>query len=165
MKIRRFEPGEWRTYRELRLRALEDAPDAFGSTLAREAASSDRDWKERLQSGCDPRFSHPLLAEIDAEPAGLAWGRIEPEHPERADLYQMWVAPERRGLGLATGLLQAVIAWAAEAGARTLFLNVTLGEGPANRLYAAAGFQPVGPPEPLRPGSTVRAQAMRLGLR
>ncbi|NNL66556.1 MAG: GNAT family N-acetyltransferase [Myxococcales bacterium] len=165
MKVRRFEPHEWTPYRELRLRALRDAPDAFGSTFDREAAASDPDWAARLAAGGDARWNHPLVVEIDGQPAGLAWGRIEPEHPERADLYPMWVAPERRGLGAATRLLAEVIAWATEAGARTLCLNATVGDTPANRLYASAGFEPVGPTEPLRPGSAVLAQAMRLELR
>ena len=36
--IRTFSPGEWRAYRDLRLRALTDSPDAFGRTLAEESA-------------------------------------------------------------------------------------------------------------------------------
>jgi hypothetical protein len=33
------------------------------------------------------------------------------------------------------------------------------------RLYARAGFKPVGEPESLRPGSEVMSQRMRLALR
>jgi hypothetical protein len=33
-KIRRFAAHEWQSYKNLRLRALADSPDAFGRTLA-----------------------------------------------------------------------------------------------------------------------------------
>ena len=45
--VRRLRPDEWRDLRALRLRALEDAPDAFGATLAEEAAEPDLTWQER----------------------------------------------------------------------------------------------------------------------
>ena len=47
VSVRRIRESEWRALREVRLLALADAPDAFGSTLAREAAFADdlrRDW-------------------------------------------------------------------------------------------------------------------------
>jgi hypothetical protein len=44
--IRRFDRDEWPTYRAVRLRALGDSPDAFGSTLAREEALTDAEWAE-----------------------------------------------------------------------------------------------------------------------
>lgn len=34
--VRILVPGEWRTYRDLRLRALADSPDTFGRMLAEE---------------------------------------------------------------------------------------------------------------------------------
>ena len=47
--VRRFAANEWRVYRALRLHALRDAPDAFGSTLAREEAFPDDEWVQRLE--------------------------------------------------------------------------------------------------------------------
>ena len=163
--VRSFAPHEWRTYKDLRLRALADSPDAFGSTLAKEQLRSDDEWSGRLASGLGSGWDLPLLAEVDGEPAGLAWGRIDPSQPAAANLYQMWVAPQYRRLGAGQMLLEAVIAWASSKNAVSLDLGVTLRDSPAMRLYTRLGFEPAGPLEPLRPGSPVLEQPMRLDLR
>ncbi|MDQ3397806.1 MAG: GNAT family N-acetyltransferase [Deinococcota bacterium] len=105
------------------------------------------------------------MAEVDGEPIGLAWGRIEESNPEVANLYQMWVAPSHRRLGAGQMLLEAVIAWAKARDACYLDLGVTCGDSLARRLYARAGFEPVGEPQPLRLGSELMGQPMRLKLR
>ena len=69
--IRTFAPYEWSTYRDLRLRALADSPDAFGRTLAEEEDRLDTEWLNRLTSGADTRWNLPLLAEVGREPIGL----------------------------------------------------------------------------------------------
>jgi GNAT superfamily N-acetyltransferase len=163
--VREFQPNEWPTYRDLRLQALTQAPDAFGSTLCREQSRSDSDWAERLGAGTDSRWNFPLLAELGFDPVGLAWGRIDPSCPERADLYQMWVHPGGRRLGAGRLLLDTITAWAKDAGALFLVLGAACGDSPANRLYSRAGFRRVGEPHPLRPGSLVFAQEMHFQLR
>jgi Acetyltransferase (GNAT) family len=94
-------------YRDLRLRALADSPDAFGRTLAEEKDSSDSEWSNRLASGADTRWNFPVVAELAGEAIGLAWGRIEPSEPEMANLCQMWVDRKFRRLGAGQMLLQA----------------------------------------------------------
>jgi ribosomal protein S18 acetylase RimI-like enzyme len=162
--VRSFASHEWQTYRALRLRALADSPDLFGSTLERELAYPDALWSERLARGASSETELPLVAEQHATPVGLAWGRIDPEDRAIARLYQMWVAPEARGLGAGRRLLERAVAWACASGARCLLLSVACGDTPAWRLYTRAGFVPDGDPEPLRPGSPVLARPMRLAL-
>ena len=164
-KIRTFAPEEWKTYRDLRLRALADSADAFGRTLAEEQRHPDAWWANRLASGADPSWDLPLVAEVDEEPIGLAWGRIDRTNPEVANLYQMWVAPGHRRLGAGRMLLELVIAWARAQNACSLELGVTIRDSPAMRLYTRAGFEAVGEPQPLRPGSELSEQLMRLKLR
>lgn len=163
--IRSFASHEWNTYKKLRLGALADSPDAFGGTLDQEKDRSDSEWSNRLASGVASRLDLPLVAEVGREPIGLAWGRIEISSLDVAHLYQMWVAPDHRTMGAGQMLLKAVIAWARATNASYLALVVTCGNGPAMRLYARAGFRPVGEPEPLRLGSELLAQPMRLALR
>ena len=163
--IRTCAADEWRSYRDLRLRALADSPDAFGSTLAAEAGRPDAEWARRLASSADARVSLPLVAELGGELIGLAWGRIDASAPDVAALYQMWVAPTHRGRGVGQKLLEAVIAWATAQNAASLELGVTCGDSPARRLYERTGFKPLGEPQPLRPGSTLLAQLMRLALK
>ena len=163
--IRTFAPHEWGTYRDLRLHALADSPDAFGRTLAEEEGRHDAEWSARLASGTASRHDLPLVAEVGAEPVGLDWGRIETAEPEVAYLYQVWGAPSCRRLGTGRMLLDAVISWASAADARYLALDVTCGDTPATRLYTRTGFKPVGEPKPLRPGSALLEQPMQLELR
>lgn len=160
--IRRLARDEWRTYRDLRLLALADSPDAFSRTLAEEQRRVDADWAGRLASASE--LDLPLVADVDGEPIGLAWGRIDASSPLVAHLYQMWVAPRCRRLGAGRLLLGAVIRWAEAANVHSLVLGVTCGDTPAMRLYLRAGFRPAGEPEPLRAGSAALAQTMRLDL-
>ncbi|HIE85912.1 MAG TPA: GNAT family N-acetyltransferase [Gammaproteobacteria bacterium] len=161
--IRTFESVEWRKYRAVRLQALQDSPDAFGSTYIESVKYPDEQWLSRLES-INPVSDLPLGAFVSDMAVGLAWGRIEPDHPGRADLYQMWTSPEYRGQGIGKKLLTESISWARQQQARDLYLGVTMGNSMAAQLYVNAGFESVGEPELLRPGSDKLIQNMRLGL-
>lgn len=163
ISVRVFERSEWQSYRDLRLRALGDAPDAFGTTLAQARQRSDTHWKSRL-ADTSPDTDLALLGEVDGVGAGLAWGRIEPTDRDVACVYQMWASPEHRGCGLGRKLLTAVIDWARSRHALRVELGVTCGNSAARTLYASAGFKPVGDPEPLRKGSALLAQSMVLEI-
>jgi len=160
--VRCFAAHEWPEYRDLRLRSLGESPEAFGSTLAREEGRDDAHWQARLAEGVASATNHPVVAEDDGVLVGLAWGRIEESEPEVAHLYQMWLAPEARRLGLGRLLLDDVISWARTTTARRLVLGVTGGDRPARRLYDRAGFQPIGEPEEMREG--LLGQEMELEL-
>ena len=162
--VRPFLAVEWEIYRDLRLRSLEDSPDAFGVTLADAQARPQSFWSERLQSGIDSGLDQPLCAFFDGEPIGLAWGLIEPTDLEQAHLFQMWVAPQHRARGIGRMLLDEIVAWARERGARLLTLSVTVGSSVAERMYRDAGFEAFGEPEPLRLRSPLLVQPMRIRL-
>lgn len=163
--IRRLRADEWRAYREVRLRALADAPDAFGSTLQLEASRPDEAWRARVEEGVASDLDLPLVVADGHRLVGLAWGKIDPARPEIARVFQMWVAPHLRDRRLGARMLAWIVEWARAAGARRLALGVARENGPARRLYRRAGFEDAGAPEPLRPGSAVMCQAMVLELR
>ena len=162
--VRKFEPAEWLVYKELRLRSLAESPDAFGSSLPVEKERSAHEWQHRVSAGTSSLMDLPLLALVGSAPAGLAWAKVDQADPSLVALFQMWVAPEHRGLGLGSQLLQAAISWARARNAAAVCLGVTLGDSPATRLYRKAGFVPNGEKGPLRPGSALLGQPMSLRL-
>lgn len=162
--IRTLEPQEWPAYREIRLRSLADAPDAFCSTLADEQQRSPDQWAARLSAAAVSGRDAPFIAELDGAVVGLLWAQLDAADPVVANLFQVWVAPESRGQGVAARLLQQAIAWAASRNASLVQLSVTCGDSAAVRLYGRAGFQMVGVPTPRRPGLQLLEQTMALAI-
>jgi ribosomal protein S18 acetylase RimI-like enzyme len=161
--VREFRESEIGTYRSLRLEALRESPHAFGGT--HELESTRDDWGLRLAESVHDKLVRLLIAEADSEHAGLAMGKVWPETPSLAHVYQMWVEPRFRRLRVGHLLLQDLVVWAEALGVQALVLGVTRGDSPARRLYERAGFLPVGEPTPLKPDSTLLVQDMRLNFR
>ena len=108
LKVVAFQPAQWALYRDLRLMALKDSPEAFGGTYAQAARVSDAVWASRL-ANADGVRDLPLLLLVDDVAAGMAWGTMDRTSTETACVYQMWVAPEYRGLGGGSLLLDQII--------------------------------------------------------
>ena len=164
LTVRAFRAHEWQTYRDLRLGALADAPDAFARTLAEEQGHSEPEWSQMLAASTGSPSQISLVAEWSERPVGLAYGRLATEDPEVAHLYSMWVAPSARRAGAGRALLGAVVAWARSAKARSLVLQVTEGNAPAVALYQRAGFARTEELSALRAGSALQVRTMRLAL-
>ena len=90
-----------------------------------------------------------FVAEHDGTPVGIAGGYWSDRGAGQVDLLSMWVDPGARGSGAGRRLVEAVLGWAAEAGARSVGLWVTRGNEAAVRLYESAGFEPDGQFQPL----------------
>jgi GNAT superfamily N-acetyltransferase len=164
LNVRPLKPADWPIHRLLRLQALQESPEAFATTYAEQADRPDASWAGRLAEAAASGHELPLLAELDGQPVGLAWARVDAANASAIEVFQVWVAPAARGRGIAAELLRAAIAWARERGAGTVLLDVTPGDTAAVRLYLRAGFRNVGEPVPVRPGSAMLSQAMRLDL-
>ena len=156
--VRRIRPHEWPSLRALRLRALADAPMAFGSTLAREQAFADTVWRERAERGASGDDSVTFVVEHDGRWLGIVTGLArDPDVPDdpRPELVSMFVAPEARGRGIGAALVEAVIGWAGARRANGLTLWVTASNTAALALYERCGFRPTGERRPLEHSSAV----------
>lgn len=147
--VRRIRGDEWERLRALRLQALADAPMAFGSTLAAEAAFADAVWQERASAGAAAADRVTFVAEANGRWVGMATGlAIDPGEPDPA-LVGMFVDPAARGRGAGAALVEAVSAWARARGAARLTLWVTDVNAAALALYRRSGFRPTGETQPL----------------
>jgi RimJ/RimL family protein N-acetyltransferase len=141
MKVRRLRPDEHELLRALRLRALGEEPDAFGSTYAREAAFTVAVWQDRLRPGGNPNI---VCEADDGALLGIAGGVRDDRDGNVADLVGMWVDPVARGSGAADALVAEVISWAHQARITTLRLHYTEGNARARSLYERHGFRATG---------------------
>ncbi|HVV75708.1 MAG TPA: GNAT family N-acetyltransferase [Mycobacteriales bacterium] len=146
--IRRVTAADVDVFRQTRLRALADSPSSFGSTYGDELAMPDTTWIERVARAAAGTERAMFLAFDGEECIGLAGG-IEGEYGADKQLISMWVAPSYRGTGVATDLVEAVLAWATESGAGSVGLWVTKGNARAQGLYARMGFVETGDAQPL----------------
>jgi GNAT superfamily N-acetyltransferase len=155
--IERVDTDGWRVYRDLRLAALRDAPQAFGARLEIERGRDESDWRERLAS----RTQFVALGD-GRRPVGTVGARQESE--EETELVSMWVAPEVRGTGVADQLVAAVIDEARACGSVRVLLWVSDGNDRAERLYVRSGFVRTGRTEPLDDDDPSRGSEFEMSL-
>jgi len=147
MHIRPIYADEGLRLRALRLRALTEAPAAFGSTRAREEAFAEAIWHERAAKGAAGIDVATLVADQDGRWVGLASGLYcgEEEEPIRsAMLVGMFVEAAARRRGVGTALLEGISAWARSRQCLRLVLWVTAGNGQAIALYHRCGLARTG---------------------
>ena len=140
VSVERIQPDEGPVLREIRLRSLLDAPEAFGQRYDEAAATSDSDWDATARASSEGSRRVWFLARESADgvPIGVVQARRRP--PFDCLLFSMWVAPEARRLGVGTLLIDAVRDWGADWGAQRVVLWVLAANEPAMRFYDRIGF-------------------------
>ncbi len=132
--IQQLKLSDWQRFRTIRLRALEESPDAFGSTLEREQKFTAEEWPIRLTRENVATF---IAVSDEENDLGLTVGA---PYDDAVGLFGMWVAPEARGTGVGGALVDAVIRWAKQSGHQRILLDVGDDNTPAITLYESKGF-------------------------
>jgi ribosomal protein S18 acetylase RimI-like enzyme len=160
VKIQRVRRDDWERIRDLRLRALEADPGAFGSTHAQEANADEDSWRSWATAWSDASEQALFAALVGERWVGMSLGVRWNEDPEVVHLYAMWVEPSSRRQGVGLALVRAVIGWAADLGVGRVVLSVTEDNGGALALYERCGFEDTGERKSLREGSDVTTVLM-----
>lgn len=128
-------------YRRVRLQALQEHPEAFGSSAEDFAVQPLVDVADRLRSQSE-RFSLFGVFVEDELNGLIGFGRdggLKVRH--RGGIYQMYVTPAQRGRGVGRLLLEHAVNHARQLpGLEEINLAVTVGNEPARRLYERFGF-------------------------
>jgi GNAT superfamily N-acetyltransferase len=131
--IERLRAEEGDRWRRVRLRALEEAPYAFGTTHAEASQWPAERWTAQVIEFAT------FVAVEGGEDVGVARGAAHLRTDVR-ELIGMWVAPAARRRGIAARLIECVAQWAAIDGATTLVLDVVATNAAAIALYEREGF-------------------------
>lgn len=130
--------GNGERLRSIRLRALQDAPNAFVTTYELAVSWPPEVWEQQLEELAT------LVVTVQGVDVGLVRTTPHEDIKDAAYLISMWVAPEVRRQGIGSALVSAVCEWARTQGFSRLFLDVSEMELPAVALYARNGFAPSG---------------------
>jgi RimJ/RimL family protein N-acetyltransferase len=133
-------------YRELRLEALQNHPEVFGSDYETAVARSATFWAERLSLAGTPGSAMTYLACHETEPVGLCGLAINDARKSRhsANLISMYVRPAWRRVGIADALIAACLEWARGRDIKIVKLAVVTTNVGALRCYERNGFTPYG---------------------
>lgn len=146
MNIRLLNESDSQVYQIVRLRALKNDPDSFGSTYEQEAVRPLEKFAERIQHtnnqftlGCFDD-SHSLIGIVNF----VREDRLKTAH--KGNVYGMYVEPEFRGQGIGRSLLLALIETATREcdGLEQIHLTVVSNNASAIRLYTSLGFEVYG---------------------
>ncbi len=139
IEVRRLAADDATLFRDIRLEALQLAPDAFASTLEAETARPSSWFAERLGG------SHVLGAFRDETLVGIASLIIlqSAKMAHKGHLVGMYVRPEARRSGVGRRLVEAIIE-KARGHVEVIQLTVVAGNEEARRLYAGLGFEEYG---------------------
>jgi len=150
-------------FKAVRLRALQDAPHAFGSTYAKESQFADSEWLQRTQRWNGERGAGFLAMDGD-NGCGIAGSFLDASDATRAHLISMWTAPTHRQCGIGRLLVNEVLTWARLRKAGSLLLMVTSNNEPAIRFYEKLGFTRTGRTEPYPNDPAVAEYEMSLAI-
>lgn len=157
--VSRTTEEDWATVRALRLEALSDSPDAFGSTYDAAARYSDAEWRAMAQDRCT------FVAWDADEGVGMVSGGRNDEYPGTHWVYGMYVVPTARGTRVAADLVDAVATWARGEGADELFLHVTASLARSRAFYSKVGFEATGEVRPMHREPSLTLLTLRRSLR
>jgi GNAT superfamily N-acetyltransferase len=140
--IHRFVPEDWKRFRDIRLRMMEELPLAYGERLEDAHALTDAQWMKRVRGYTVG--DHIRVAAVDepgGEWVGTMGGFLSAEDGDRPVLVSVYVAPAFRGSdsGITDALLLAIEDWARGYG-DTLLLHVHEDNLRARAAYAKRGF-------------------------
>jgi ribosomal protein S18 acetylase RimI-like enzyme len=140
-----LDEGDWAQYRDVRLAALKESPEAFVATYEEEAALDEEGWRERM------RRSRRLVAASGGNVVGVvSIGRAGEEEDNAGELFGLWVTPSERGSGVAWHLVQAGAEQARADGRSHLAYWVGTENGAAVAFASSFGFRPTDTRRPMR---------------
>lgn len=134
VSVERLRAGEGERWRRIRLQALEEAPHAFGTTVAEASTWPPARWEQQVADFAT------FIAVVGGDDVGVARGAPH-ERADVRELIGMWVAPIARRQGIGARLIDVVADWAKADGANVLVLDVVEHNDPAIALYAGSGFE------------------------
>jgi len=136
---RRLNIGEAELYRSVRLKSLQESPDAFSSRYEDAVTRSEESWRDQADSSALGSDRATFIID-DNGAVGLAALYRDADDTKVGELIQMWVAPEKRGGSAASCLIDEIFQWASDNNFSRVKAEVETSNSRAIRFYKKLGF-------------------------
>ena len=136
--------GKWQVLKDLWLEALQQNPEAYGSSYEEESIRSDEEWRQKFDAG--PKY----VARVGEMYVGLMGVQFEKKikMAHSAQIVGVYVSPEYRGKGIGRTMMERALA---DLHANPKIVRVGIGVNTlqeyAVKLYHDLGFKDYGPAE------------------
>lgn len=141
--IRRLVATDAEYYLALRLEALQNSPESFGSTYEEEKDQPVEKYIKRFESQDSYTFGAFENRELIGIITLVKEHRVKLRH--RTSIVAMYVSPTRRRLGVGMSLMKEAIMMAKELeGVEQVYLSVVTTNQSAKKLYTSLGFEVFG---------------------
>lgn len=140
--IRPTQDGDALAFRNLRLEALKNHPEAFGADYESNLLLPIEHWEERVRPNPDPSKDITFVAIAGETFVGMTgiYRDNTAKMRHNGHIWGVYVPADWRGLRIADQLIEACIAWAQQHEIRLVRLAVITSNAAAIRCYVRCGF-------------------------
>ena len=142
-------------FKTLRLEALREHPEAFGSDYEENSRHPESFWIERVTKSIDDPVNCIVLADAGDELAGMmgVYRSHGVKNSHAGNIWGVYVRPKYRGKKLTDRMIEQAMQWCRSKQLRIVRLAVNVNNAAAIRCYLRCGFMVYGTsPQELRIG-------------
>lgn len=138
--FKKLDKNDWKDYRDIRLEALKNEPNAFGSNYEKYKKKDDVYWINILSLLGEKNSKSFLCAVLSGEKLVSIGGSYQDKNDEW-NIIAIYTKKEFRGLGAGSLLLGEMLKELKNRGVNKVFLRVNVERVPAISLYKKFGFE------------------------
>lgn len=139
MTVKRVASSDWQEYKEIRLEALKNEPQAFGSSYNKENERTESEWQNKLAKSEDLNgisFFYAILK----EGVFVAIGGAYQDNNKQWNIIAIYTKKEVRGQGLGQEIFKSIINELKARKIKKAYLCVNTLQIAAQALYKKNGF-------------------------
>jgi GNAT superfamily N-acetyltransferase len=155
ISIRFITESEVEAYKALRLEALREHPEAYGTDYDEDAAQPDSVWRDRVGKAAGDPSGSIVLADAGGELAGMVgvWRGSGIKTRHEATIWGVYVRAKYRGQKLTDRMINEALGWCRGGNVRIVRLTVVTCNTAAICSYQRCGFLVCGvSPEEIKVG-------------
>lgn len=166
MEILKLPVDSWQEYRDLRLQALKEDPQAFGSSYQTNFEYPKEEWQRRLTNAAVGKINWLLFAREKDKLVGMIGAYMEDNSVDMATILSVYVSKKERGKGVSIKLMEGMLEeLSGKSFLKKAKLRVNRDQLPAVGLYKKFGFKEVGTePHKMGDGKLVDVLVMERSL-